>query len=221
LNVAEAWCRSKAVDCLYLLADPDDAPTVRLAEQSGFRLVDLRLTLRRRLGNEHLSVQCTEATIRRAMAGDIASLRALAGKSHRDSRFYFDGTFPRERCDALYETWIEKSCAGFADVVLVAERQGDVVGYITSKALEPALGQIGLLAVDERAAGLGLGGALVSEALKWSRDRGHTAVRVVTQGRNLRAQRCYQRAGFVSDSLFLSYHRWFAGGSEAGASGAA
>jgi len=32
---------------------------------------------------------------------------------------------------------------------------------------------------------------------------------VVTQGRNLAAQRLYQRNGFVTASLQLWYHRWF------------
>ena len=40
-----AWCTQQAIDCLYFLADPDDAETVRMAEDSRFRLVDIRLTL--------------------------------------------------------------------------------------------------------------------------------------------------------------------------------
>ena len=41
--------------------------------------------------------------------------------SHRDSRFYYDPGFPNQRCDELYETWIDRSCHGYADTVLVAE----------------------------------------------------------------------------------------------------
>jgi ribosomal protein S18 acetylase RimI-like enzyme len=33
-------------------------------------------------------------------------------------------------------------------------------------------------------------------------------VSVVTQGRNVAAQRLYQRAGFVTASTQLWYHRW-------------
>ena len=39
--------------------------------------------------------------------------------------------------------------------------------------------------------------------------RGIDRVQVVTQGRNVRAQRVYQRCGFVSAQLQLWYHRWF------------
>ena len=34
-------------------------------------------------------------------------------------------------------------------------------------------------------------------------------ITVVTQGRNARAQRLYQRAGFVTESVRLWFHRWF------------
>jgi ribosomal protein S18 acetylase RimI-like enzyme len=34
-------------------------------------------------------------------------------------------------------------------------------------------------------------------------------VNVVTQGRNVRAQRLYQKSGFATDSVMLWYHKWF------------
>ena len=52
-------------------------------------------------------------------------LRELAARSHRGTRFYFDGGFPTERCDALYEAWIER---GFRDPdrrIRVAAIDGD------------------------------------------------------------------------------------------------
>jgi hypothetical protein len=34
-------------------------------------------------------------------------------------------------------------------------------------------------------------------------------VNVVTQGRNSKAQRLYERCGFLTRSVQLWYHRWF------------
>jgi ribosomal protein S18 acetylase RimI-like enzyme len=136
-------------------------------------------------------------------------LREIAGVSHTDSRFYHDSGFPRQRCDELYRTWIEKSCNGYADIVLVAEVEDTAVGYISCHLLDGGGGQIGLVGVDAQMQGHGLGRALICSALTWFAGQGATRVTVVTQGRNLAAQRLYARSGFVPKSVQLWYHRWF------------
>ncbi len=82
-------------------------------------------------------------------------------------------------------------------------------GYVTGKIAGQGVGQIGLLAVGERARGRGLGQALLGSAGRWFLAQGVEEVRVVTQGRNLVAQRLYQRVGFRTASLQLWYHKWF------------
>lgn len=205
-----AWCREHAIECLYFLADPADATTVRLAEDHGFRLVDIRVTLERRLDAASSKAEGKRsATLRPALPDDTPALRAIARVSHRDSRFYYDGRFPPERCDALYETWIERSCQGWADTVLVALAGGRPAGYVSCHRRGEAAGQIGLVGVAAEAQGEGLGRHLVEGALGWFAARGVGLVTVVTQGRNARAQRLYQRCGFVTRSMRLWYHRWF------------
>jgi dTDP-4-amino-4,6-dideoxy-D-galactose acyltransferase len=208
IEAVENWCLAKGIDCIYCLAEADDEETVRLAERHDFSLVDVRFTLSKKLDAGDTGTSHAVSAVRPALPEDLPSLRAIARQSHRDSRFYFDPHFARAKCNALYETWIEKSCHGFADAVLVAEQGGRAAGYITCKSVEPGLGQIALLAVDAAAVGMGLGSALITAALDWFRERAHNQVLVVTQGRNIRAQRSYQRAGFVSQAVQLSYHRW-------------
>lgn len=211
-EAAVAWCAAEHVDCLYVLADSDDATTVRALERRGFAFVDVRLTLTRIATGPAPPV----AGIRPARADDTGVLQEIARNNHSDSRFYYDGHFPRERCDALYATWLARSVEGYADAVLVAEHEGAVVGYITcllgpSGAATKRSGSIGLLGIAKSAAGLGLGGALIDAALAWFEAHGITEVEVVTQGRNVRAQRAYQRHGFVSKAMQLWFHRWFEG----------
>lgn len=203
-----AWRRAQAIDCLYFLADPDRADSLRLAEQNDFHLVDLRVTLERKTsGNAGETAQPATAEIRPFQPGDRDALRAIARISHRDSRFYFDGHFPREQCDALYETWIDRSVDGFADATLVAGVEGRAAGYITCHC-DPQEGRIGLLGVHPDFQGRALGQALVKAALAWFSDAGPGQVSVVTQGRNVRAQRLYQRCGFLTRSVQLWYHWW-------------
>jgi dTDP-4-amino-4,6-dideoxy-D-galactose acyltransferase len=204
-----SWCRTNRIECLYFLADADDARTSRFAEENGFRLVDVRVTLTWQPDNRSLADTVAECYVRPAMADDLPVLRTIARASHRDSRFYFDPGFPQSRCDDLYETWIEKSCLGQAEAVLVAADGAQPVGYVTCHLTTPTEGYIGLMGVHVQARGVGVGQGLVMASLRWFAQRGASQVTVVTQGRNCRAQRLYQRCGFLTGSVQLWYHRWF------------
>ncbi|HEV3075433.1 MAG TPA: GNAT family N-acetyltransferase [Thermoanaerobaculia bacterium] len=215
LAAIERWVAREAVECLYFLADPADPETAPLAEESGFRLVDLRVTLERRLGGsgpESAAGRDGRVPVRPATAADLPRLRRIAAASHRDSRFYHDRHFDRRRCDALYAGWIETSCADPAGVVLVAaaaDPAGPPAGYVTGTIGEDGAGRIGLFAVAADARGRGVGGALIAAVLDWFAGRGADPVSVVTQGRNVRAQRLYQRFGMRTRSVELWFHRWW------------
>jgi dTDP-4-amino-4,6-dideoxy-D-galactose acyltransferase len=204
------WCGARRVRCLYFLADASDRQTVQLAERHGFHLADVRLTFERPCDEAAATEKPPGgADIRPAQADDVPALQAIARVSHRDSRFYFDGRFPVERCDALYATWIARSCQGFADQVFVGQCGGQVAGYTTVKQAAPDTAEIGLVGVAAAAQGRGLGPALVRAAVDWSAARGLARIVVVTQGRNRAAQRLYQRCGFLTHLLQLWYHCWF------------
>ena len=97
-----------------------------------------------------------------------------------------------------------------ADIVLVADQRGEPVGYITGK-LHPEVekGDIGLVSVSAQARGIGIGSQLIHAILTWFATQHIKQVVVVTQGRNIAAQRLYQRFGFQTQIVQLWYHRWF------------
>lgn len=198
------WCAREHIRCLYLLAASDDSTTIQLAENHDFHLADIRVTLERPIAT---ALQQSSG-IRLAREGDIPALVSIARASHTDSRFYFDTGFPRERSDALYEAWIENSCHGYAQTVLVAERHTKLAGYITCHRQQRE-GQIGLLAVADWARGTGVATSLIDGFWQTFQHAGVTHVTVVTQGRNIASQRLYQRCGFLTKSVELWYHRWF------------
>jgi dTDP-4-amino-4,6-dideoxy-D-galactose acyltransferase len=201
------WSSHQRLRCLYFLAPADCPDTIRTLENTGFHLQDIRLTMTCPLPSR--ARQQAGDAVREARAEDVDALRAIARVSHRDSRFYRDPGFPRDRCDALYAAWIERSCLGeLAAAVLTADWEGRPAGYITCLLRGPGEGQIGLFAVDAAAQGKGLGGELLATALDWFHARGVHTVTTVTQGANLPAQRVYQRSGFLAASVQLWYHRW-------------
>ena len=88
-------------------------------------------------------------------------------------------------------------------VVLVAEHDGAVVGYVYA-ALEPpswkelrdAAGFIHDLAVAEPQRGMGLAAGLVEAAVEWLREKGAPRVVLGTAEANGRAQGLFSRLGF-------------------------
>jgi len=204
------WGRDHAIDCLYFLADAADPPTVRLAEDAHFRLVDIRVALDCRVDTIHERLdRSTRRDVRLCVPEDIPALRTIAKTNHRDTRFYSDPHFSLAQCDALYETWIQRSCEGYADAVWIAEDQAQPVSYLSCHLLDKSIGWIGLLGVAPAFHGRGIGGRLIATALDWFAAQGVAKVSVFTQGRNIRAQRLYQRFGFMPRSVQLWYHRWF------------
>jgi dTDP-4-amino-4,6-dideoxy-D-galactose acyltransferase len=201
------WCVREGIRCLYFLASSDSSETTDLAGANGFRMADLRFTLARGLEGDAGSVE----SVRAFNESDLPFLQEIAAVSHRDSRFYHDPGFPDQRCDEFYKTWIERSCHGYANTVLVAEHLRQPAGYVSCHLQPDGIGTIGLLAVADWSRGVGLGGQLVTAALRFFAEACCTRVTVVTQGRNCSAQRLYQNCGFRSASMELWYHRWFDG----------
>jgi ribosomal protein S18 acetylase RimI-like enzyme len=215
-NAMFDWCRLHGVDCLYFLGAPNDQDTIRHLDAGGFQLVGARVTLARPAeagsGDVGGGVRC-------AVPGDIPALRAIASSAHRDTRFHADGNFDAARADELYATWIEKSIHGYAERVLVAERDNAPVAYLTLHITPPGAApnaggrtaRIGIFAVHERYRSQGIGRDLLRAAALTLDTEGVTETSVVTAGRNVAALRLYKSEGFTTIDVALWYHRWFRG----------
>jgi GNAT superfamily N-acetyltransferase len=95
-----------------------------------------------------------------------------------------------------------------AHVALVAEEDGDVVGFVNAH-FRPQLhhlapvGTIDELVVDRDRRGRRIGEWLVEEVLAEARRRGADVVEVTTHNRRERARAFYRRCGFEATSIKL------------------
>ena len=204
----DAWSHRNEIRCLYFLAQCDDPETTFLAEEDNFHLVDMRVTFDRQLF-EPLP-EMAEG-LRMAQPADMPVLEEWARTGFTDSRFFHDRQFPRERAAALYAFWIQRDFQSPSSAVLVfAPEESRPSGYISIAINSIAnVSQIGLLGVGPEARGKGAGQTLLNGALAWAAARGAKQTIVVTQGRNIAAQRLYQRCGFMVRSIELWYHKWY------------
>lgn len=202
------------IRCLYFEADPNDLPTVLTAEAHGFHLVDVRVVLEYpftdRPAPSSRFVAPSELKINTARASDLPRLEEISEEVGEYSRYTFDDKFTKTQGKLLYRTWIRNSLSGLADIVLTARwggEENDVIGLITC-ALKEGVSHIQLAGVHHSFRQKGVGTGLVQAALDWSKDQNVSKMQVVTQARNVPAQRLYQQMGFFTKTMTLYYHKW-------------
>jgi dTDP-4-amino-4,6-dideoxy-D-galactose acyltransferase len=195
------WACANTVGLIGLLVD--DPAEVQRSEENGARFMDIRVTLAR-----PTAIQQPPPRVRPFRASDVETLVAIARASHRITRFYADPRLPDDRCDDLYERWIRQSCEGWAAAVLVCEQDAKPAGYITVH-IDGDTSSIGLVAVAEQARRRGYGQELVLGAIDYANRHEAVDMTVVTQGRNVAAQRTFQACRFRTTKTQVWMHQWF------------
>jgi dTDP-4-amino-4,6-dideoxy-D-galactose acyltransferase len=212
-DAALRWCEERDVACLYLQVDSVDAGTTQVAEERGFRLVDVRAELVRPLEVQAApgATGGAHSAVRPFGVADAPPLEALARSAFSDTRFFRDPGFPRQRSEELYVKWLRAAIeAPGGDAVLVADEGTGASGFITVTLHRDSLtGEVGLVAVSQQSRREGVGAALVQSACKHCAAQGMKRVRVATQAHNVPALRLYERLGFRTNATMLWFHRWF------------
>jgi len=146
----------------------------------------------------------SDVTIRPAAPADEAALGRYGGALMRlhhawDAQRFLTTADPERG----YGRFLVSQLRDPDTVVLVAERDGDVIGYAYAtleptswKELRAACGFLQDVFVDERARRGGAGEALVRAAVAWLEARGVPRVVLWSAARNESAQRLFDRLGF-------------------------
>ncbi len=101
---------------------------------------------------------------------------------------------------------IDADCAANAEGVLVAEEEGEIAGFITTR-LGPAtgIGRIPNLAVDPAHQGKGIGSALLRAAFAYLSAHGMTHVKIETLEQNMVGRHLYPKMGFREIARQIHY----------------
>ncbi len=161
------------------------------------------------------------ANVRNFQRGDVSKMKEIAPRAFGVwTRLALDKTLPKEKTDDYLikeASWYAKRVSdrekGFG--VLVAEEDGDVVGYIVagidkvkSEIFGFSWGHIISLAVDPDYHGRGIGSALIAAGLDWLKEKGVKYAEVLTDQNNIAAIRAYEKNDFrvIYSSIVLSQY---------------
>jgi ribosomal protein S18 acetylase RimI-like enzyme len=161
------------------------------------------------------------ANIRRFREGDEGRMKEIAPRAFGVwTRLALDKTLPKDKTEEYLRrevTWYinhvlrKEGSIG----ILVAEEDGNVVGYIVlglnkgrSEVFGFLWGQIVSLAVDPPCHGRGIGSALIASGLDWLKKKGVKYVEVLTDQNNIAAIRAYEKNNFrvIYSSMVLSQY---------------
>ncbi len=124
------------------------------------------------------------------------------------SRFRVDKNISKEKFEQLYKLWITNSVnKKIADETFIYSLKDDIVGFITIKT-NPNSGTIGLIAVDQKHRGMGIGSKLIQATEHYCLTQNIHILSVVTQKDNIPACKLYEKNGFKIKSLEYVYHIW-------------
>lgn len=203
------WSAKNRIDCLYFGADGSSPETLDAAFRGGFRFVDVRLAMVLKAENVVESVH--SPLVREGRRKDMESVFALAGKTFRDTRFFKDQGFGREKARELYCQWIRRDFASGKVFVSVSAKNPEVLNGFISCHFDGQTrdGNIGLVAVDDESQGEGVSLPLIGRGLAWLKSTSCQGIHVATQASNVPAQNLYQKFGFRSSQSTVWFHRWF------------
>jgi len=194
----------------YIRVNEIDIPVIHALETSGFLTIESLLTF-----------YCPKEIKVKALSGcDIVdyqdkyltSLRDIASRNFKYSRFHADPRVSKERADLSRAEWVTNACNGRAEKVFVAKKRGKAVGFVACRSeLNPKGGRTGiidLIAVDSNFQRQGIASDLMKAASKYY-HRKNLGLTVGTQAKNIPSVNLYTRLGFQLTRSELTLVRYF------------
>ncbi len=186
----------------------DIAEVSQLAD-AGFRVVDTALTFDRPISGQQSSPR--SPGIRLSRPEDREAVAGIAGRAFRFSRFHLDPRFPKHLADGIKSSWAGNYFEGKrGDGMVVAERDGGVVGFLQLLWAETGCLVVDLIGLDSAWQGQGIGRDMILYAVLHGTGDGRvpTTMKVGTQAANTPSVRLYESLGFrlTSAQYVMHFH---------------
>ena len=208
----------RALDTKLIIArvDAADLDLVNRLEKNGFCIKDIQQTYNFDFTKAKIPNQVDNLpfALRFARPEDADQIAALAGSALQNhGHYYADKRLDPALCGDIYADWARKSCCdnGVADKVILAEREGRVIGFLSLKQHERAgerycAGVIGAVAVGYQ--GMGIFRAINIAALLWVNTLAVDRLEHNVLVTNYPINRTLAGLGFVVFRSAITLHGW-------------
>ena len=206
------FCIREEVVLLICRCDTNDTPSTHLLEQQGFLLMDTIVNSCLDLTTWKMPVNTDLSGIRWYGEGDIAAIAAIAQKAFTGyiGHFHKDPRLAPDKPDSLYVQWAYNSCydKNLAAGVVVAELEGEVVGFLSIVPPCDGKGDFGIGGMDPNAQGKGIFPKLYLFSFDWLKSQGVTWVQDKTVVNNYAELKVLIKVGMRPFNSLYTFHKW-------------
>jgi dTDP-4-amino-4,6-dideoxy-D-galactose acyltransferase len=211
LEKTQKQAKKSNIKFIELFCDNADHSSIYSAENYGFHLADVRMTLEKKLEeNEGENSLPRSMIFKKALRQDIDELKKVSMGLFRSSRYYKYLNFDIDKVDQMFQIWIEKSVLGKIDDELYYIKNNTDIMTFCSLGYHRNVASIGLFGVNKAYRDQKLATLMLTKIFEFLRQRHFDKVILITQGRNSSALITYQKSGFVISSVTLCYYKWLA-----------
>jgi len=195
----------------------EDLSSIHALESKYFRLMDILVTYSLDFRKNPLKHTENQHHVRKFRPEEVPKLAQIAFECFENTavatdRFHADPTLPKVKCSELYARWLENSCKDPSSEVLVAEIDGNPVGFnicSTNNSISDKIGlrvgTMALTAVDAPYRHKLVAVSLLNASLSWFSDK----VDVVDTGgqvSNYAIQRAWNAVGLKITWSQCTFH---------------
>lgn len=207
------FCRDNAVSLLIARCPVSELRAAQAMERQGFELMDTLVYYERDLVQTPVPPGVSNIKIRAMRLGEEEKIKTIAAESFRgySGHYHADKRLDRTKCDEVYISWAYRSCISrdVADVVLVADMNGSMVGFAAMRLNNAEEGEGILFGVAPFARGQGVYRSLIIYGMKWCVNKGVSRMIYSTQITNLAVQKVLTGVGFEPRQAYYTFHKWF------------
>jgi len=205
--------REQNISFLSVRVPTDEISRVQALEDDGFRLMDTLIYYKTSLSREPYEPSGLEAIhFRMAEAPDAEAVARVAAQAFMGfyGHFHADTRLSASDSDAVYIDWAAESVRNaVSDLpVLVAEAEGQIIGFLASKRIGPNSGEITLNAVHPNWQGQGVYSCLLEHGLKLMSSADCIEVTISTQINNIAVQKAWGKRGLRMQNSCYTMHKW-------------
>ncbi|MBL7056457.1 GNAT family N-acetyltransferase [Candidatus Woesearchaeota archaeon] len=196
-------CKRRREDYITSNVRIDNTDLIRDMLVSGFNIYGFSVILKTDIKKSNK----ISKKVRLYAEKDLTFLKRMSRGAFKNVHWYANKNLKKSDIDKIYVKWIENSCKGRADFVLVYEEKGEVRGYISCRTTKTS-GIIDLFAVKSVSRGSGIGSELIKSALYHFKKKGKNKVEVKTELWNTAALNLYIRNNFRISNILSNVNMW-------------